>query len=40
MGSFRVIHGPNLNLLGQRDPDHYGTLTLAEINEKIQAFGK
>jgi len=40
MESFRVIHGPNLNLLGQRNPNHYGTLTLEEINEKIRAFAK
>ncbi len=31
-----VIHGPNLNLLGLREPDVYGTRTLAEINEMIR----
>ncbi|MDD4599769.1 3-dehydroquinate dehydratase [bioreactor metagenome] len=30
-----VIHGPNLNLLGQREPGIYGTLTLNDINNKI-----
>ncbi len=32
-----VIHGPNLNLLGQREPTVYGTVTLAEINERMQS---
>ena len=30
-----VIHGPNLNLLGKRDPAKYGTVTMAEINEHL-----
>ena len=30
-----LIHGPNLNLLGQREPDHYGTNTLADINDAL-----
>lgn len=30
-----VIHGPNLNLLGTREPGHYGTTTLADINRAL-----
>jgi 3-dehydroquinate dehydratase-2 len=31
-----VIHGPNLNMLGKRDPSRYGTITMAEINQQLQ----
>lgn len=31
-----VIHGPNLNRLGQRDAQHYGRLTLAEIETRLE----
>ena len=30
-----VIHGPNLNLLGTREPSHYGVHTLADINQQL-----
>lgn len=32
-----VIHGPNLNLLGNREPDVYGSQTLADVNDSISA---
>lgn len=35
-----VLHGPNLNLLGEREPAVYGKLTLAEIDARIAARGK
>ncbi|MCF7808170.1 MAG: 3-dehydroquinate dehydratase [Candidatus Marinimicrobia bacterium] len=31
-----IIHGPNLNLLGNRDPEQYGTLTLDKVNSAIR----
>jgi 3-dehydroquinate dehydratase II len=35
-----VLHGPNLNLLGMREPQTYGHTTLAAIDEQLVALGK
>jgi 3-dehydroquinate dehydratase-2 len=35
-----VMHGPNLNLFGRREPHIYGTTTLAEINGKLQSLAR
>jgi 3-dehydroquinate dehydratase-2 len=35
-----VLHGPNLNLFGRREPHIYGTTTLPEINDRLQALAR
>ncbi|PIQ85960.1 MAG: 3-dehydroquinate dehydratase, partial [Candidatus Omnitrophica bacterium CG11_big_fil_rev_8_21_14_0_20_43_6] len=40
MKKILVIHGPNLNLLGTREPGIYGRLTLAKINQMLEADAK
>jgi 3-dehydroquinate dehydratase-2 len=38
MSELLVIHGPNLNLLGSREPQRYGSDTLESVNERIYAL--
>jgi 3-dehydroquinate dehydratase-2 len=40
MKKILVIHGPNLNLLGQRETDIYGKTTLDQINAELKAIAK
>ena len=40
MATILVLHGPNLNLLGEREPDIYGSTTLADINRHLEQLAR
>lgn len=40
MSKILVIHGPNLNLLGQREVEVYGTVTIEKINKELEKIAK
>ena len=40
MKKILVLHGPNLNLLGTREPAHYGTSTLPDIDSRLKAVAE
>src|SRR4030042_675050 len=40
MKSVLVLNGPNLNLLGEREPEVYGKLDLPEINKRLEELGR
>ena len=40
MKKILVMHGPNINLTGNREPGHYGTTPFAQMNEEFVSFAK
>ena len=40
MAKLLVLHGPNLNILGRREPEHYGRVSLQEINDNLMQLAK